>query len=101
MKEGGADRPAKPLQRTSGSASAKGSSSMERFLLFIPDEGRNDIATIHLDEASARADFATYIHQQTGGPVPGNPTDDDDAVRAYLANGTGMNVVARVASLAR
>ena len=74
---------------------------MERFLLFIRDEGRDDIATIHPDEASARADLAIYVRQQTGVSALGDPTDDDEAIRAYFASGTAMYVVARVASLAR
>ena len=74
---------------------------MERFLLFIRDDGRDDIATIHPDEASARADLAVYVRQQTGAPEPGDPANDDDAIRAYFASGTAMYVVARVAPLAR
>ena len=74
---------------------------MERFLLFIRDDGRDDIATIHPNEASARADLAIYVRQQTGASAPGDATDDDDAIRAYFARGTAMYVVARVASLAR
>ena len=74
---------------------------MECFLLFIRDDGRDDIATIHPDEASALADLAIYVRQQTGVSESGDPTDADDAIRAYFARGTAMYVVARVASLAR
>lgn len=73
---------------------------MKRFLLFIRDDGRDDIATIHPNEASARADLAIYVRQQTSAAAPGDPADDD-AIRAYFARGTAMYVVARVASLAR
>ena len=74
---------------------------MERFLLFIRDDGRDDIANIHPDETSARANLAIYFRQRTRTSAPGDPTDDDDAIRAYFARGTAMYVVARVAPLAR
>ena len=101
MKEGWDNRPVKPFQGTSRSASAKGSASMKRFLLFIRGDGCNNIATIHPDEALARADLAIYVRQQNGVPVFGDTIDDEDAIRTHFACGTAMYVVARVASLAR
>lgn len=74
---------------------------MKRFLLFIRDDGRDDIATIHPDEASARADLATYVRQRTGALVRGNAADEGDAIRACFGRGTAMYVVARVATTTR
>lgn len=69
--------------------------------MFIRDGGRDDIATIHPDEASARADLAAYVRQQTGALFRGNPADEDHAIRTYVGRGTAMYVVARVAPTPR
>ena len=74
---------------------------MERFLTFIRDHGRDYTAIIQPDEASAHADGAIYVRQQTDTRTASNGTADDAAIRAHFARGTAMYVVARVAPLAR
>lgn len=74
---------------------------MESFLLFIRDDGREDVVALYPDEASARTALMAYVRDSTtkAGRLP--PTSDDDAIATYFRDRAALYAIARVAPTAR
>ena len=74
---------------------------MERFLLFIRDDGREHVVSIYPDEAAARSALADYVRGRVAEAGRGEHGSDDEAIATYFARGDAMYAVARVAPSAR
>lgn len=69
---------------------------MARFLLFIRDEGREDVVDFHPDRPSARNALVSYVRQQDRGADEPHPINDDVAINTYFAREGTMYAIARV-----
>ena len=74
---------------------------MERFLLFIRDDGREDVADLYPNEPAARTALVEYIRQRNKEAARPQPRNDADAISAYFGRATALYAIARVAPVTR
>lgn len=69
---------------------------MERFLLFIRDNGREDIVAFHPNKPAARKALISYVRRQPHRMSLRHSINDDVAIKAYFAKQGTMYAIARV-----
>jgi len=69
---------------------------MDRFLLFIRDQDREDILDFHPDKPAARKALVAYVRRQAHDVRQPHPINDDVAIRTYFKREGAMYSIARV-----
>lgn len=69
---------------------------MDRFPLFIRENGREDILDFHPDRPAARKALVAYVRRQANDHSHPHPINDDVAVRTYFDRGGAMYSISRV-----
>lgn len=70
---------------------------MERFLLFIRDPGRDDVADLHSSKSAARKALAAYAHERQREAGLPKAISDDVAIGTYFRTEGAVYAIAQIA----